>query len=121
MSSSLLPLTHRQFYPWNPLYHTLYETFAHVDENLDQGFYFHAATVAVWALLTVELADAQVGEWENVYLGVVNRQMEEMSVTMQKASKWGKGVSSSMQASGENGCHKAVNRQVGEWVSRNSK
>ena len=56
----LLPL--RQFAAWNPLYHTLYDTFAHMDEHLDQGFYFHAATAAVWAQLTVQVADAQVGE-----------------------------------------------------------
>lgn len=43
-----------------PLYHTLYETFAAVDELFDQGFGFHAAITQLWAVIAVDLADAQV-------------------------------------------------------------
>lgn len=45
------------------LYHTLYETFALVDELYDIGFNFHAAMAKLWAILAVDIADAQV-IWE---------------------------------------------------------
>lgn len=45
------------------LYHTLYETFALVDELYDIGFSFHAAMAKLWAILAVDIADAQV-IWE---------------------------------------------------------
>lgn len=43
-----------------PLYHSLYETFAAIDELFDQGFFFHAAITQMWAVMAVDLADAQV-------------------------------------------------------------
>ncbi|ROT78135.1 hypothetical protein C7M84_003149 [Penaeus vannamei] len=42
------------------LYHTLYETFALVDELYDIGFNFHAAMAKLWAILAVDIADAQL-------------------------------------------------------------
>ncbi len=42
------------------LYHTLYETFALVDELYDPGFIFHAALTQLFAVMAVDLADAQV-------------------------------------------------------------
>lgn len=43
-----------------PLYHTLYETFALVDELYDAGFGFQAALTRLWAIMAVDLADTQV-------------------------------------------------------------
>ena len=43
-----------------PLYHTLYETFALVDELYDQGFLFHKAITEMWTNLAVHLAEAEV-------------------------------------------------------------
>lgn len=43
-----------------PLYHTLYETFALVDELYDKGFGFQAALTRLWAIMAVDLADTQV-------------------------------------------------------------
>ncbi|XP_050737432.1 N-acetylated-alpha-linked acidic dipeptidase 2-like isoform X1 [Eriocheir sinensis] len=52
-----------------PLYHTLYETFAAVDELFDQGFYFHAALTQLWAVVAVDLADAQMLPYSLVEYG----------------------------------------------------
>ncbi|XP_047497412.1 N-acetylated-alpha-linked acidic dipeptidase 2-like isoform X1 [Penaeus chinensis] len=43
-----------------PLYHTLYETFALVGELYDAGFSFQAALTRLWAIMAVDLADTQV-------------------------------------------------------------
>lgn len=43
-----------------PLYHTLYETFALVAELYDAGFGFQAALTRLWAIMAVDLADTQV-------------------------------------------------------------
>ncbi|XP_042226493.1 putative N-acetylated-alpha-linked acidic dipeptidase isoform X1 [Homarus americanus] len=43
-----------------PLYHTLYETFAAADELYDRGFNFQAAVTQMWAVMAVNLADAQL-------------------------------------------------------------
>lgn len=58
-SLSPLALTFQEMYA-EPLYHTLYETFALVDELYDVGFNFHAALAKLWAILAVDIADAQV-------------------------------------------------------------
>ena len=42
------------------MYHTLYETFALVDEFYDHLFHFHGAITQMWADIAVTLADAQV-------------------------------------------------------------
>ena len=43
-----------------PLYHTLYETFALVDELYDRGFLFHKAITEIWIDLAVFLAESLV-------------------------------------------------------------
>ncbi|XP_071551849.1 N-acetylated-alpha-linked acidic dipeptidase 2-like isoform X3 [Panulirus ornatus] len=43
-----------------PLYHTLYETFALVDEIYDSGFRFHKAVAVLWGNIGVNLADSEV-------------------------------------------------------------
>ncbi|XP_042229447.1 N-acetylated-alpha-linked acidic dipeptidase 2-like [Homarus americanus] len=42
------------------MYHTLYETFALVDEIYDKGFYFHSAVTALWGDLAVVLAESKI-------------------------------------------------------------
>lgn len=42
------------------MYHTLYETFAAVDEIYDRGFKFHSAVTALWGDLAVSLAEDKV-------------------------------------------------------------
>lgn len=42
------------------MYHTLYETFAAVDEIYDRSFKFHAAVTALWGDLAVSLAESKV-------------------------------------------------------------
>ncbi|XP_042222207.1 N-acetylated-alpha-linked acidic dipeptidase 2-like [Homarus americanus] len=44
----------------DPMYHTLYETFALVDEIYDKGFYFHSAVTALWGDLAVVLAESKI-------------------------------------------------------------
>ncbi|XP_069193341.1 N-acetylated-alpha-linked acidic dipeptidase 2 isoform X1 [Procambarus clarkii] len=43
-----------------PMYHTLYETFAVVDEIYDKGFHFHSAVAAMWGDLAVVLSESKV-------------------------------------------------------------
>ncbi|KAF2349679.1 Transferrin receptor-like dimerization domain [Trinorchestia longiramus] len=43
-----------------PLYHTLYETFALVDQLYDQNFSFHSSITKLWGQITVEFSDAIV-------------------------------------------------------------
>ncbi|KAF2350347.1 PA domain, partial [Trinorchestia longiramus] len=45
---------------WYPLYHSLYETFALVDELYDQDFLFQSAVTKLWAIVAVSLSDPQV-------------------------------------------------------------
>nr|XP_045586619.1 putative N-acetylated-alpha-linked acidic dipeptidase [Procambarus clarkii] len=42
------------------MYHTLYETFAVVDEIYDKGFHFHSAVAAMWGDLAVVLSESKV-------------------------------------------------------------
>ncbi|XP_042870253.1 N-acetylated-alpha-linked acidic dipeptidase 2-like [Penaeus japonicus] len=43
-----------------PLYHTLYETFALVDEIYDRGFHFHKAVTALWGNIALRLSEAKI-------------------------------------------------------------
>lgn len=42
------------------MYHTLYETFALVDEIYDKGFKYHSAVTALWGDLAIKLAESKV-------------------------------------------------------------
>ncbi|KAK4318413.1 hypothetical protein Pmani_010582 [Petrolisthes manimaculis] len=52
--------THDNVVLGDPMYHTLYETFALVDEIYDQGFHFHTAVTALWGHLALVFSDSQL-------------------------------------------------------------
>ncbi|XP_047486608.1 putative N-acetylated-alpha-linked acidic dipeptidase [Penaeus chinensis] len=52
--------THSDHTLGEPQYHTLYETFALVDEIYDRGFHFHKAVTALWGHITLRLSEPKI-------------------------------------------------------------
>lgn len=58
----------------DPHYHTLYETFALVDEIYDRGFKYHSAVASLWGDLAVHLAEAKIIPYSlDVYVDFISR------------------------------------------------
>lgn len=65
-----------------PLYHTLYETFALVDELYDRGFLFHKAVAGLWGQVAVTLADQQILPLDlTAYVNFISRAQEDLNNT----------------------------------------
>lgn len=66
----------------DPMYHTLYETFAAVDEIYDRGFKFHSAITALWGDLAVSLAEDKVLPFSlDVYADYISRSQQTLEKT----------------------------------------
>ncbi|XP_066938487.1 putative N-acetylated-alpha-linked acidic dipeptidase isoform X1 [Macrobrachium rosenbergii] len=60
-----------------PLYHTLYETFAAVDEIYDRGFLYHKAVTALWGDVAVVLSESKILPYSlGAYADFISRALE---------------------------------------------
>lgn len=72
--------THDNTTKGEPMYHTLYETFALVDEIYDQGFHYHKAVTALWGDVAVVLSDSKIIPFSLVaYAEFIIRAYEEIA------------------------------------------
>lgn len=66
----------------DPMYHTVYETFALVDEIYDRGFKYHSAVTALWGDLAVKLAESKVLPFSlHIYADFISKAQKNIEET----------------------------------------
>ncbi|XP_045102094.1 putative N-acetylated-alpha-linked acidic dipeptidase isoform X2 [Portunus trituberculatus] len=66
----------------DPLYHTVYETFALVDEIYDRGFKYHSAVTALWGDLAIKLAESKILPFSlHIYADYISKSQKNIQET----------------------------------------
>ncbi|XP_064116822.1 LOW QUALITY PROTEIN: N-acetylated-alpha-linked acidic dipeptidase 2-like [Macrobrachium nipponense] len=74
--------THDNVTLGEPMYHTLYETFALVDEIYDRGFLYHKAVTALWGDVAMVLSESKILPYSlEAYADFISRASEDIIKT----------------------------------------